>query len=389
MSDAEVADLLVKLGFCRQSSNLYTYLLLHGPLSLSDIVAQLGISEDQALSLLGKLIAAMLVFEDSGSYWVLNPKKSFKAFASEALWAEASTLVEGVDDVPDDKQDYVEAVREICRQLQSTASQLYTHRSPIAVGRIKVARNPDQLVALLAEAIDSAKDEILCVSTSPRHQQLAVIWGSLTSRISQGVKYTRIVDLTEIIEHGFAIVQRDVQEVGVNLSIIERERIDSKFYVVDDDFVVMFAPDKYSARDFTLTGQVISNKVIIAKYRNMFNALLEEAIPASFVTSLMAEEKQLLLARASTMLPPTDARWIECLIDYGRYCKFTELDSSQMELAVKRAQEAGLVDLYPMRNGVLFPLPRYSWSVETIRSRWTVEQSSSVSAFVPECMEAN
>lgn len=367
-SHAKIANLLGDLGFCEEASALYLSLLDEGPLSLADLSHQAGVDEKHALPLLGMLIASRLVFEDGGHFWVLNPRKAFKAFADEVLWSVTNTLSDGLDDVPPDHVDQVKKVRELCWRLQSAASELYTHRSPVAVGRIKVARDPVQMAALLAEAIDSAREEILCVSTSPRQPQLSVIWGSLLGRIKDGVRYARVVDLVEFVEHGMAIVQRDVRDIGVELYVTERERIDEKYYVIDDKYAVMFAPDKY---DFTLTGQVIGNRMLVRKYRKAFEALLRDAIPATFVLEVMAEQRGELLGRAAQKMSKLGVLWMECLIDFGIYCKFRDLDPSGSASALRIAEQEHLIELTGTDKQMMIPLPRYSWSAAHIRRLWS------------------
>ncbi len=374
MLQDQISKLLQDLGFCEKSAALYVCLLSDGPLPLTDLVHKFGFTEEQTSSLLGGMIANRLIFEDGGSYWVLNPKKAFKAFANNITWSVTSTISDGLDDVPEDHLIYVKRIHEICQRLQKTASELYTYRSPIAVGRIKVARDPDQLAALLVETIDSAQEEILSVSTSPRQHQLSVIWESLLGRIKDGVRYVRVVDIMEIVDHGFKIVERDIEEVGVELYVIERERIDRKFYIIDDKFVVMFTPDKYNAYDFTLTGQIISNRLITGNYRKAFNVLLKDAIPVSFLLKLMAEEKDNLLLQARSRVDPIEVRWLECLVDFGIYCKFPEFDPHQLTVAMERAVRENIVEIRKSGD-IVIPLPKYSWSMAEIRSRWLAQQA--------------
>lgn len=369
MSKNQVSELLQDLGFCEKSAALYVCLLSNGPLPITGVSDKTGLSEEQAIPILGGMIANRLIFEDGGNYWVLNPRKAFKAFADNVIWSLTNTTSNSLEDVPETHLNYVRTMQETCRQLQKVACESYTHHSPIAVGRIKVARDPNQLAVLLAEAIDSAQEEILCISTSPRQYQLALIWESLLSRIKNGVRYARIVDIMEIVYHGFKIVQRDVEEVGVELYIIERERIDRKFYVIDNKFVVMYAPDKYNAYEFTSMGQLISNKLIVGNYRKAFSTLLKEAVPASFVLEYMSEQRNDLVAQAKRKMSQTEVRWLECLIDFGVYCKFPEFDTHQLSITMEYAIKEGFVEVRSSGETII-PLPKYSWSISEIRSRW-------------------
>ena len=63
------------------------------------------------------------------------------------------------------------------------------------------------------------------MSTSPRLPQVASFWATLTDRIGAGVSYRRIVDLDEVIDHGVQLVRRDIEEYGIDVKLLERDRI--------------------------------------------------------------------------------------------------------------------------------------------------------------------
>ncbi len=373
MSEQQIAVQLRKLGFGQEAADLYVALLRNGPLTLEAVSSRAGLKPEEAVPFLVTMISNRLVFEHKGQYWVLNPKKAFKSLSDEVLWSVTSTTSDSLEDVPEDQVTDVREKRQACQILRSLAGELYIHRSPIAVGKIEIARNPNQLAALLTEAIDKAQDQVLCISTSPRQPQLSVIWNSILSRIQAGVKYKRIVDLREIVEHGYKIVTRDVEEVGVELYVAERDLIDRKFYVVDEEFVVMFAPNRRNLHGFSLTGQVISNKMIVKDYRRAFETLMAQSTPAAFVLRLMAEERKNLLSRAATNLNGAQVRWLKCLVDFGMYCKFSEFDSSDIRQAISRASLYGLVETHRI-GPTTKPLPKYSWSMSEICSKWSAMQ---------------
>ena len=86
----------------------------------------------------------------------------------------------------------------------------------------------------LAKVIAAAKSEIVAVEMPPRLPDLAPIWVALTRRIRAGVKYTRIVGVDEIAEHGLDIVTRDMELYGIRLRIAPPELISEAYYLVDN-----------------------------------------------------------------------------------------------------------------------------------------------------------
>jgi sugar-specific transcriptional regulator TrmB len=359
-----------QIGFSEGAATVYVHILQHGPLSLDDLQVAVQMPLKTLVPFVGELVSRRLIVEDFGSYYALNPRKAFKAIGDDIFWATTVAVNDDLNRVPEEQREEVRRVRMICQELQTLASTLYTYESPIAVGRIKVAQNSDQMAAFLSEAIDRATDQILAVSTSPRQPQLSIIWGSLQPRLEAGVRYRRIVDLEEIVDHGFKIVQRDVKEVGIDLFLIEREKIDRKFYVIDDQFVIMFSPDRLQAYNFTLTGQVISNKLIVGKYKHAFIALLAQAIPASFVLRLMTDDRTRLLRQAAQVLQPVEVEWVECIIDFGTYCRFSKLSPARLAETVQRALDAQLVTKVISAGGFKKILPAYTWSMADIRTAW-------------------
>jgi hypothetical protein len=130
----------------------------------------------------------------------------------------------------------------------------------------------------------------------------------------------------------------------------------------------MFNPDRFQAYNYTLTGQVISNKLIVDKYRQAFVALLAQAIPAAFVLQLMTDERTRLLRAAARVLQPVEVEWVECVIDFGTYCRFSKLSPARLAETIQRALDARLVTRVISMSKFEKILPAYSWSVPEIRA---------------------
>lgn len=60
----------------------------------------------------------------------------------------------------------------------------------------------------------------MAVSKSPRLPQVASFWATLSDRLAGGVTYRRVVDLDEIIDHGLTLVQRDIEDQGIDLRVL-------------------------------------------------------------------------------------------------------------------------------------------------------------------------
>lgn len=304
----DILERMNEIGLCRDASLLYFYILQRGRVFKEEIPVVIRDSIENSKSKIEMLVARHLIVEDFDSYHAIDPEKAFKAIINDFFWAETNEIRENLKLGGGEPENKTLRMQEICRELQEIASAYYTNKPLIEIGQIKIANNPDQMASFLSESIDLAQEEICCVSTSPLLPQLSIIWESILRRINKKVRYIRITDIGEIFEHGLRIVQRDVEKLGIDLQIIEREKIDLKFYLIDKQYAVIFHRDLFLSDSiqsyYTHSGQVISSSFIINPYKENFESLFAQSIPAKFVIRLLLADRLRLLNEASNTLEP-------------------------------------------------------------------------------------
>ena len=124
----------------------------------------------------------------------------------------------------------------------------------------------------LAKVIAAAKSEIVAVEMPPRLPDLAPIWVALTRRIRAGVKYTRIVGVDEIAEHGLDIVTRDMELYGIRLRIAPPELISEAYYLVDNRRLLLKNNRRLSGHEKTEHfGVYTTHHAIVRRYKERFS----------------------------------------------------------------------------------------------------------------------
>ncbi len=359
----EVSSLLTRIGLSHEASKTYLYILSNSPVfepelrkRLPDLNLKLHIQQLNAIPLI------TFDFDKNMNiiYYALKPDTAFKAISDQEIWS----LAPSTKSLQTSQQKEIEQFIVTCNKVGKSLLSRYKRRSTIGLNSIRIARDSTQLATFLCETISLASSEILSVSSQPVLPKIALIWNELQGKIKSGVTYRRIVDLWEMGYHGYEIKRRDVIESGVELRIIDRAKLERKFYIIDDTYVVLFSPDVSKTAAFTLQGQVIKNKALSKKFRTYFHELYVDSISAVNVLEYMALIRESLLKGAMKVLDDTGMTWLKTLIDYGNFAEWPELRQTTKETITKLAIKNNLVvEDSGFRMGVS---PNYNWSFEDI-----------------------
>jgi hypothetical protein len=205
------------------------------------------------------------------------------------------------------------------------AGRLYRPHAAALAHREWDAATEEELARLICELIAQARTSVLAVSMSPRLPQVASFWATLTDRIGAGVSYRRIVDLDEVVDPGLTLVKRDIEEYGIDLRVLERDRIHHKFYVVDRALLAVFhdQPDASGSDGRSGVGRITSRGTIVRRYARRFREYASIAIPGRVAVQRMEQVAQELL-RAATQagLTAGEIAWVESLVQYGKFSRF-------------------------------------------------------------------
>jgi hypothetical protein len=310
-------ELMIGLGFDRVTTEVYGVVLTCGPLAQRGIVSILpGLpgQVDDALAVLHRrgLIGSEYRRLRRRRFYAVAPHLAWRALGSELLWSTgdqtaAWSLSPRVTD------STVEARSGACDEIAEVAGRLYRPHAAALAHREWDAATEEELARLICELIAHARTSVLAVSTSPRLPQIASFWATLTDRIGAGVSYRRIADLDEVVDHGLTLVKRDIEEYGIDLRVLERDRIHHKFYVVDRSLLAVFhdQPHASGSGGRSGVGRITSRGSIVRRYARRFREYASIAIPGRVVLQHMERAAQeLLRSAAQAKLTADEVAWV-------------------------------------------------------------------------------
>jgi hypothetical protein len=358
--EAELLELLGSFGFDRLTGQVYAVLLTRGPLPKRELLAVFARPEahlDRSLALLRNHRLAGVAYERfRPRYYATDPRLAWQTLSTDLLWSGPSTL----SPRPADAKAVDAAVegRRLCSELSVVAGRVYRRHLAVLTHREWDALTTEELAQLVCEIVSTARREILAVSKSPRLPQVAAFWTALTSRLSEGARYRRVVDLDEIIAHGLRLVTRDIGERHIELRVLERDRIGHKFYVVDKRYLAVFHDERQPG--VRGVGRISTKHPVVWRYHQRFPAYERAAIPADFVVAKLRESAAAVLFSARKHLTETELAWIESLVELGKFSRFdkeaawSDGEFSRVEARasavglVRRNVEGELVFAYPL-----------------------------------------
>ena len=334
---ARLFQLMSELGFDRAATQVYGVVLTCGPVPKRAIVSMLsGVSTEVGRALLHLQQSGLVGSVDRRvrrhQYYAINPNIAWRSLSSERLWRTTDAVpVGGPAPGP-------------CTEIEAISSRLYRPFAAALAHQEWDAATTDEFAQLICEAMGQARQTILAVSTSPRLPHVASFWATLSDRLGVGVTYRRVVDLDEVIAHGLGIVKRDIEEHGIDLMVLERDRINHKFYVVDGTFLAVFHGQEDGARSGV--GRITTRGTILRRYARRFREYAKVAIPGRFVLRRMEIAAEELLRPAKERLGVEELAWVESLVHYGKFSRLGVMrgwSKDEQARAEDRAIEVGAV----------------------------------------------
>jgi len=357
-------QLMSDLGFDRAATQVYGVVLTCGPVPQRVIVSMLrGVSTEvgSALRQLQErgLVGSVYRRLRRRQYYAISPSIAWRSLSSELRWRTSDAIPAG------------NSAPGLCDEIATVGTRLYRPYAAALAHQEWDAATVDEFAQLTCEAMGQARQTILAVSKSPRLPQVAAFWATLSERLEAGVSYRRVVDLDEFIDHGLKIVRRDIEEHGIDMMILERDRIHHKFYVVDGSFLAVFhRPEQ--ARDGgadTGVGRITTRGTILRRHAKRFRQYANVSIPGRFVLGRLEMASEELLQCARERLGRDDVAWVESLVHYGTFSRlpgtrgWSRDDTARVE---ERAIDIGVV----RRNPEGDPVPAYPVTEADIRERY-------------------
>jgi hypothetical protein len=356
-----LAGLLRAMGFTPTAAQIYARLIFGGAASPDQLRAATDseLFADGIRQLASRRMIAQGRDRSGPRIYAVDPGLSLTSMIAEVVWSTMTDLAP-IDQLPETDNPKVEALRnlaakalDICQATWSPADGIRGHRSTRA-------SSSKQLSVLSAEAVLLGRRIIRTVSRRPRLPDVAFFWEAITSRMADGVAYRRITDLHELVEHGLGVVARDMRETGVQLAVIEDNRLDRGYYIIDRRYAVVFDVPKGSKP--SAGGTLTADRHQISRKLGHFAELENDAIPGEFALAMLRERSKLLLDRGAALLSPEGQAWLLDVVEFG---KFVEQPAPKEALDI--VLDAGLVE----RNYTGRPVPVYGLTEIELRNAWT------------------
>jgi hypothetical protein len=323
----EALKLMRELGVALPAATLYLHILQRGGVQERQLYNLTGMSPDNlrlALSYLSifRLVSQDIVHDES-VYFASNPRNAWKAHDTAFYWVR-SLHVGDIDALPPLPEMEDEIRRQRYARLEQVCGALY--------GRAAKAHDPLRhrhrdigssvlFASWLAHVIASAQSSIVAVERPPRLPDIAPIWVALTRRIRSGVKYTRVVGVDEVVEHGLDIVDRDMHQYDIDLRLLPRDTLKDAFYIIDGKRLLLKNTRGDARGDcpphfgvYTSQHQIVRR--YLERYHSVYMALSK---PASETVAFLRQMAASRGARLVTDGHHEEAKLFQTVVKYGKF----------------------------------------------------------------------
>ena len=357
MSASDLAELridLARIGLSEAEQTVYVR-LLRGERSVRDL-AQPPLTPGDAHAAVKRLLTKSLIGKGKGAstYYAIDPSIAWQAAIASIVWTRDVSLA-AIWDLPLTDDQAVDDARHVLDRIRVNAAVAYVDQVDLpAAGKQFVVQHAHKIEQTEVEAISSARDVVRAVSRTPRWPRVSRIWTAISSGLDRGIHYQRITDLPELVDHGLAVIRRDVYRLGIKLMVLETDEIGATFYLVDDDLVI--------ARETTNRAMISARRRTVGRFRSTFGGMEAAAVPAQLVLPVLRRSGDRLKERAAAELGPEGVNLLDDLIRYGRFALPDHGQSSNRDVVLSRALELGIVRISEVGD----PVPAYDLAAESV-----------------------
>ncbi len=232
------------------ASELYVFLLTQGASTRQKILRSRVVAFDEiqpSLFLLSHLfLVAKQQFREKERYYAVDPQIAWKWQEFRQVWDVLKEIVP-TGSKPAFKDAKDERRVSIIRDIRERTSDFF-ERSPFSCvrgGRGRPQFDEGDYAHVCAEAISLASKRFVAVDRPPNDTaSLPIFWSAITERRKNGVFYDRVVSIEEAFHHGLDIVERDVNDIGIDIYFADHKLFKNTYYVVDDYCAIIRNEDR-------------------------------------------------------------------------------------------------------------------------------------------------
>lgn len=186
----------------------------------------------------------------------------------------------------------VDTAHQLCLEIATLASRLYVDPGGVGVSRRTALKSADQIAVALSQLFHVAQSHVIAMSKGPRLPHLAIIWEAIERRlIAKELRYTRLVQIDELLAHGLAIVRRDVMRAGVQLRVGSSTSVNATFYIVDGSTMLV--------HESLERGQIVTQRRALNGSAQKLDRALKKSADALDIVDVLQARATDLVGRAS------------------------------------------------------------------------------------------
>jgi sugar-specific transcriptional regulator TrmB len=230
-----LAEILNKqLGLTPYESRAYVSLMVHGPMSPSELAQKTGIPRPRSYDVLKSLTEKGLLVEQSGRpsiYAAVEPTQGLKNLL---IAVEMETLMK------------LEEKRKIAQTSTKLLSQMYEKSKSLKLERSKVwfTRRDTAFIAMYTEAIRSFKKEFLVATNAIRSPEEEIIEAVKYSLKTKGKSIRVVRQITELWTLEELERYKEYIRAGSQVRYLNSKEIPLRFMVFDERDVILVFPSE-------------------------------------------------------------------------------------------------------------------------------------------------
>lgn len=224
-----------------------------------------------------------LTKEHTESITLVDPRIAFSAYFSRYLW----NFVPDIKSAENLDTNIIIKISNFKKCCEYIAKKTSNHFAPHGINNgLLTIPDKSRLCNVLSNIILDAREKIRGMTVQNWTPNIALVWESIKNRIESGVKYYRIADIGTLVSFGFRINERDIYKIGVNLKVVDINKLDEKYFIIDEDKLLIFEPS-YNLNKFELKGTFVKNVGVIKRYIHKFESLWHNGFDASLILNFL------------------------------------------------------------------------------------------------------
>lgn len=294
--------------------------------------------------LLSKCLISEYVDERAGGqkiYFAIDPRYSLPAVLLNEAWERDSDLhsldvLKNRTDITDLYNKYL-----LCDEISTKLQDIYKRQLPYIKEIIIIVKGKKNIASCLAEQISDVQKNILAM-VSPPQLMGEIVWQTVRDKMSEGIKYNRITDFSEIIRHGFEIACLEVEKYNEDIYIFTGDSLPEKFYILDDQSVIFFEKSK-NKKKYLQKIQIIKNAGVAIQFVGRYNAILANCIDFRTLIPQIRNYREKVIQVANISVDSEIVKWLIDIFDNGVFYSKGKYQTNFLENAIDVCREKGLV----------------------------------------------